>query len=788
MKWRSSWIFGSCARRGARTALSCCALAAAELAAPGSAWAQARQISIDAAPLPAALAELSRQTGIAVGFEGRLPDIRSRPVSGRLTARQALAKLLEGTGLTAQRLSPTTFRLVRAERAPLPRPADRPSPQPGGRVDIIVTGTKRAEHLSSLPISVAIADGPGERSGTLLPGTADIARQLDGLTLTNLGPGRNRQFIRGVADSPFNGNSQSTVAILVNDARATYNAPDPDLRLVDVERVELLKGPQGSLYGTGTLGGVFHIVTRPPDAGRFAAMVGAGGSFATHGDVGGAAEAMVNLPLVAGRLALRGVAYAAREPGWIDTAGRGDSNRGQVRGLRLALRALPGDWTVDVNGILQLQDVADSQYVYARHRLVRPSQPAEPHDNDFAMASLRIAGKLGDADLVYAGNWVDHDVSSTLDASALSASAFGVPAPALYVEQRRNRLFDQELRLSRSDGDGLSWLAGLSFMDVRNHLLGTVRGAAGDMTVATGIQGVLELSAFGDVSVPLSRTLSLNVGGRLFHSRTEEERGAKRARVEVSVSRSGFTPSFAFSWQAGGGDFLYLRYAGALRPGGLSQTGTGSAERFESDELQTFEAGWRHGASARLTINADAFLTTWSHLQSDYLLSNGLIGTRNVGDARIHGAEASVDWTPGRGWALTAGVVVQSALLTRESDGSRIEDRHLPVIPRWTARWGLRRSFDLGGWSGSAGVRVNYLGRSRLSFDPGLDRKMGDYALADADLLLNKGGWGIRMAGSNLFDCRADSFAFGNPFSLGEGPQYTPLRPRQWTVGFTRSW
>ncbi|WP_327754033.1 TonB-dependent receptor (plasmid) [Sphingobium sp. SJ10-10] len=788
MKWRSLWTFGSCAKLGGRTALSCCALAAAELAAPGSAWAQSRQISIDAAPLPAALAELSRQTGIAVGFEGRLPDVRSRPVSGRLTARQALATMLEGTGLKAQRLTPTTFRLVRAER-PLPRrPADRLPPQPGGNVDIIVTGTKRDEPLSSLPISVAIAEAPGERTGTPLPGTADVARQLDGLTLTNLGPGRNRQFIRGVADSPFNGSSQSTVAILVNDARATYNAPDPDLRLVDVERVELLKGPQGSLYGTGTLGGVFHIVTRPPDAGRFAAMAGGGGSIAAHGDAGGDVEAMVNLPLVADRLALRGVAYAAREPGWIDTAGRGDANRGEVSGLRLALRALPGDWTVDLNGMVQMQDVADSQYVYARHRLERPAQPAEPHDNDFAMAALRVAGKLGDADFVYAGNWVDHDVSSTLDASALSASAFGVPAPALYVEQRRNRLFDQEIRLSHTGRGGLSWLAGLSFMDVRNHLLGTISNEAGDVTVATGTQGVRELSAFGDIRVPLSRTLSLDIGGRLFHSRTEEERGAKRARVEVSVSRSGFTPSLALSWQAGGRDFLYLRYAGALRPGGLSQTGTGSAERFDSDELQTFEAGWRHSNPAGLTINADAFLTTWSHLQSDYLLSDGLIGTRNVGDARIHGAELSVDWAPARDWALSAGLVVQSALLTKTSDGTEIEDRHLPVIPRWTARWGLSRSFELGGWNGSAGVRLNYLSRSRLSFDPGLDRQMGDYALADADLLLRKGAWGIRMAGSNLFDCRADSFAFGNPFSLGKGPQYTPLRPRQWTVGFTRSW
>ncbi|GFZ84594.1 MULTISPECIES: TonB-dependent receptor domain-containing protein [Sphingobium] len=778
-KSRSSWTFAPCIR----AALCCCALA------PASVGAQERPIHVEPAPLAEALTALSRQTGIAIGFEGRLPGLRSRHVDGRMTVEQALARMLEGTGLEARRLSPTAYRLVQAAPPASRRDPVRPAPPlpPEGSVDIIVTGTKREEPLARLPISVAIVQAPGEQGGALLPGTEEVAQRLDGLTLTNLGPGRNRQFIRGVADSPFNGNSQSTVAILINDARATYNAPDPDLKLVDVERVELLKGPQGSLYGTGTLGGVYHIVTRPPDAGSFAAMAGMGASLATHGEMGGSAEAMVNLPVVADRLALRAVAYAVREPGWIDTAGRGDANRGELRGGRVALRALAGDWTVDLNGMAQMRDVADSQYVYARHALERPAQPAEPHDNDFALMALRVAGKLGGANLVYAGNWVDHDVSSTLDASDLSASAFGIAAPALYLEQRRNRLFDQEVRLSQTRDDGLSWLAGLSFVDVRNHLSGVVRGVR-DETVGTGIQGVVEFSAFGDMRMPLTGALSLSVGGRLFHSRIEEEQGARHARIEASVARSGFTPSLALSWQAGVHDFFYARYAGALRPGGLSRTGAASAERFESDELQTVEMGWRHSASAWLTVNLDAFLTTWSHMQSDYLLADGLIGTRNVGDARIRGVEASVDWKPAAGWAISAGLVGQSALLTRTNEGLRLEDRHLPVVPDWKARLGVNRHFDLSGWSGSMGVNLAYLGPSRLSFDPGLDRRMGDYALANADLALRRKDWSIRLSGSNLLDCKADSFAFGNPFALARGTQYTPLRPRQWAVGLTKNW
>jgi len=95
------------------------------------------------------------------------------------------------------------------------------------------------------------------------PGTSAIASLADGMALSNLGPGRNRAFLRGVADSPFNGVTQSTVAIEVDDARVTFNAPDPELRLVDIKQVEVLEGPQGPLHGTGSLGGVYRILPNP---------------------------------------------------------------------------------------------------------------------------------------------------------------------------------------------------------------------------------------------------------------------------------------------------------------------------------------------------------------------------------------------------------------------------------------------------------------------------------------------------------------------------------------------
>src|SRR5205085_621294 len=90
--------------------------------------------------------------------------------------------------------------------------------------------------------------------------------RLSGLTVTNLGPGRNKLFVRGLSDGAASGHAQAMVGLYFDDMRLTYNAPDPDLRLVDIDRVELLRGPQGSLYGSGSLGGVLQVVSNRPNA------------------------------------------------------------------------------------------------------------------------------------------------------------------------------------------------------------------------------------------------------------------------------------------------------------------------------------------------------------------------------------------------------------------------------------------------------------------------------------------------------------------------------------------
>lgn len=703
-----------------------------------------------------------------------------------MSPETALRHMLKGTGLAALRVGPASYRLIRKQdAAPLPEPINPISAPPQ---DIVVTASKRDDNLLNIPLSLSVvpfASGPSMRG---VVGTADIAGRIEGLALTNVGPGHNRQFIRGVADSPFSGPSQSTVSVQIDDIRATYNAPDPDLALVDVDRVEVLKGPQGPLYGTGALGGVYHIVTRKPDLERLGGFAAAEGGSIDDGNYGVGGQAMLNLPLADQRLGVRMVAYASKEPGWIDTLAGHDRNYMTMSGGRLSLRAIPAEgWTVDVAGAVQWLHVDDSQYVFARHSRFRASTVAEPQDNDFRMSSATVQGMIGSTHVLASVGMVGHEVTSGLDATA-SAGALGVTGPAFVDEERKYRVLDAELRLSGGREAVLQWLAGLSWLGADNRQDSDLAaaGATSAQPLLSWHQQISEWAAFGELSAPLWGRVRGVVGGRLFHWSIENEAGVSIASASNTRHKTGITPSLALQWRPDSRSLVFARYASAFRPGGLSPTG-GANGSYDSDELTNVELGARLTPLRRLTLSATLYHTRWLHIQSDTLLANGLVSTRNAGNGRVDGADLFLRWQPA-GWTLEGGAQIQSARLVTAFAGTPSDDTRLPVVPDVSARLAVARALSLGGWKGEASIAARYAGSARLSLDPGLDRRMGDYATVDMALTLAKGAWSLGLNATNLLNSRADSFAFGNPFSIRSGNQFTPLRPQHVQILLAYRW
>jgi len=129
-----------------------------------------------------------------------------------------------------------------------------------------------------------------------------------------------------------------------------------------------------------------------------------------------------------------------------------------------------------------------------------------------------------------------------------------------------------------------------------------------------------------------------------------------------------------------------------------------------------------------------------------------------------------------------------TANLIRSADGAKLNDRRLPVTPDLTARLAAEYRFALGPWATNLSAQANYIGRARLTFYETLDRKMGGYATVATSAFFTSDRFTIGGRIDNLFDIKGDSFAFGNPFSIMEARQYTPLQPRTLTFSIVQSW
>ena len=714
--------------------------------------------------------------GVSIGAEGMLPRQRSSPVKGRMTVDRALARMLAGTGYSARRVGATAWRI---ERVPSGQPAATSGPRivpPTIGPDIVVTATKREVSLDSAPIAVAVVRPDASQQMRASRDSATVAANVEGFSLTGQGPGRNRMFLRGVADSAFGGRTQSTVAVLLDDARVTYAAPDPDIRLVDVERVEILKGPQGSLYGTGALGGIYRVVTHRADLSHTEFAASFTGEKVQLGSTGTSGSAMVNLPLVRSKVALRLVGYGELAPGWVDTGIRKDSNNSSLFGFRAGLGMdIGAGWRADATGFAQWLDADDSRYVYAPLARSRPAQLAEMHDNDMLHGSLRAARDEGPVRIVMSSGYTRHDVNERFDATQ-GAELLGMGNPQLLLDSNEYKVWDNEIR---ADGHLLSlgWLGGISYLSAAQKSSRNLSGLADtNLTVDNDNRSAEELALFGELSIPLTDRLEATAGARAFRSLIEESRIEGARAADFRFIRYGVTPAVGLSWKPEPGRLIYAHYGSAFRQGGTGVGDDGTIQALDGDELETLSAGWRDTIGA-IRFDLGLYHSWWSSIQSDVLRPNGLIETANVGKGAISGAELSLEAEPAERWHLQAGAMLQSAKID-PLDASTDGDRRLPVVPNMTFRVALLHDFYLGDWDMGARAQLNYFGSARLSFDPALDRKMGKIIDAVAELRGSRGPFGVALEVLNLFDGRHDTFAYGNPLRVRTMPQFTPQQPR----------
>ena len=541
-----------------------------------------------------ALIRLAEQAGITIAIgDPALAGLRSRAIRGRMSVRAALARLLAGSGYRYEYLGAGAVRIVRDGRPGVPPsrpprslsappPARQPAPAETILPDIIVTASKQGVALDRFAGTVHVVDLGAEESGRFgNRGSDAVLDRLPMLASTNLGPGRDKIYIRGVADSSFNGPSQSIVGQYLGDARLTFNAPDPDLNLYDIARVEVLEGPQGTLYGTGALGGILRIVPNPPDPAHVSGSFSAGLISTRHGTPGSDAALMVNLPLDPGRVALRAVGYASIDGGYIDDVGRGrrDVNRVRTYGGRLNLLWEPGNgWRIDAGGLVQYLAGRDGQYAMRNlPPLSRSTNLAQPFDNDYALGQITIRKSWSGMELVSATALVRHSLESRFDATGFP----GTTGPQLYVEDVGITLITNETRISQPDSRGEGWVAGWSLV----HDIDRIRRTLGPPGASQPISGVRnavsEAALFGQYSFALGSRVTATLGGRATLSRNV----GMALELRTRIKRTG---PHRFSPVPHRGDQLAsARRAAALRPrpAGLPRRRAGRRQLGRRDRL-----------------------------------------------------------------------------------------------------------------------------------------------------------------------------------------------------------
>jgi len=357
-----------------------------------------------------------------------------------------------------ERIDTGIYRLSLRPPPPAPPPAD------AAPAEVTVTGYRRAMKLGQTPGfttvtgTARVADYPDDLGGAL--------RLVPGFAETNLGPGRDKILLRGQSDGVFTGHVQTSVGLYLDDTPITYDAPDPDLLLTDMARIEVLEGPQGALYGEGSVSGVVRLVTRPADPAAYGGSLSVSGGLTQGGAPSGRLEAMVNVPLLDHLAALRLVGYDDRQGGYIDdrALGRHDVNATGRAGGRLSLTTAVGRaWRADLLLAWQAMDTANSQYVsgglgpYARAVPV-----AETHDNDFRDLAASLGGPLGGVTVKASLNHLHHQFDSTYDASAIAPYVGAAAAtPMRYDDASQVELSTGELTLASPAGRRWRWLGGV---------------------------------------------------------------------------------------------------------------------------------------------------------------------------------------------------------------------------------------------------------------------------------------------------------------------------------------
>ncbi len=593
--------------------------------------------------------------------------------------------------------------------------------------EILVTATKRgAQRLQDVPATIQ-AFSANDINDLLATEFGDMAGFVPGLQFQDLGPGDKEYVIRGI-----NSTGAATVGVYYDEAVITSrNKQDgggrqADIELHDLERVEILKGPQGTLYGASSMSGTLRFIPNAPDATGMDFAIGGQFSDTRKGSTNFKVDGMVNLPIIADKLAVRAVGWYTDESGFIDNVrlGQNNINDNEVAGGRIALRFTPTEQLdITASALIQSRDVGGSSRfspVYKPSYLqnLQTFGFATPElgdltnqdftdnrwDEDIELYGIKGEYDAGWGTFFASTNFFERDVDFRFDSTPILLF-FGAPAAAVTFQPQSRKIRSTEVRFaSNFDGRINFVIGGFNSHEKKNFETQVIATDLDtglplgpfDVTRDFFLDGppnaaifgrfvndrIDEWAGFGEVTFDITDRLTIMGGFRYYNfdfdsigRETKPFVGFATDTRGIDISTSGDTQQFKAnaSYKVNEDHLVYFTAAEGFRIGGTNDAAINPfnvtvPEGFDPDSLWSYEIGWKGAlADNRVVFNLAGYLIFWSNIQVDGLDPSGAFPViSNAGKARIDGLEFDVTLRPVPELELAFGGSVQNARLTED--------------------------------------------------------------------------------------------------------------------------
>ena len=657
-----------------------------------------------------------------------------------------------------------------------------------------VTASKRTQFVLDVPYSVSVIGG----SDIADRGVADIQQMqsvVPSLFINQNAPGASRIQLRGLSQGV--GYGAALVGTYLDEI--SLNMPDAqrslDVPLVDMQRIEVLRGPQGTLYGDGSMGGTIRFITRAPKLDKFEAQVEAGYGQLSGGGSGWRANGVVNVPLSAGVAGLRLVAGHEDLPGWVDNSGTGaqDINSAKRDYLRGKLLFKPSN-NVDVTAMFFHTETDTKNNSGSLANRTIASNIASPTKDKTDLFNLVVNADLGSIRLVSSTGYLDRKIDTTAELTAVFA---GVPFKALimpkptsggaYRQDMSQKITTQELRLESDDKGPLTWTAGAYYRKTDTHSVTSDVWTDAAFRLQGGYDGtgptnVRQTALFGELTYALAPLWTVTGGLRSFREDAENvgtklpsgfaPAGTPSTIYNDQASYSATTPRLNLLWRYDPKSALYLTTSKGFRSGGFNATQT--PRQYGPEDILTTEIGNRGSVLGnRLQYEVAVYHSKYNNVQAQDLAPGCTPATCqaltvNSGQASGPGMDITLSAALSKSLTLDASVGY-SDLVYDVNTSERNKGDPLNFVPRMTASVSLNQRFQ---WAPSMPgmFRLDYQHSDPVKM---IVRNQGVNITSDAvDTLNARIGlemqkWQVYLEGRNLTNSNSVTFPgiFGLPDS-----------------------